>query len=206
MLWCTIWFQYKTMLYTSFLIFVFFVLPGVPFFLFMLMILFTNTLVSERYPCIWCSCLSIVTWELSLVASWVDHQVLSGELSLVASWVDHQVLSGVLSLVASWVDHQVLSGVLSLVASWVDHQVLSGVLSLVASWVDHQVLSGELSLVASWVDHQVFSRVRIAQCLGVFDVFCRCLFVPFFFSFSVFCCLSVSYITPLLRLHNHLIK
>ena len=190
MLWCTIWFQYKSLLYTSFFVFVLFVLPGVPFFLFMLMILFTNTLVSERYPCIWCSCLSTVTWELSLVASWVDHQVLSGELSLVASWVDHQVLSGVLSLVASWVDHQ----------------VLSGVLSLVASWVDHQVLSGELSLVASWVDHQVFSRVRIAQCLGVFDVFCRCLFVPFFFSFSVFCCLSVSYITPLLRLHNHLIK
>ena len=32
MLWCTIWFQYKTMLYTSFLVFVLFVLPGVPFF------------------------------------------------------------------------------------------------------------------------------------------------------------------------------
>ena len=158
MLWCTIWFQYKSLLYTSFFVFVLFVLPRVPFFLFMLMILFTNTLVSEQYPCIWCSCLSTVTWELSLVASWVDHQV------------------------------------------------LSGVLSLVASWVDHQVLSGELSLVASWVDHQVFSRVRIAQCLGVFDVFCRCLFVPFFFSFSVFCCLSFSYITPLLCLHNHLIK
>jgi hypothetical protein len=158
MLWCTIWFQYKTMLYTSFLIFVFFVLPGVPFFLFMLMILFTNTLVSERYPCI----MVFVSFNSNMSV------VISGKLSWSPGFIWRVVVSGKLSWSPGFIWRVVVSGKLSWPPGFF------------------------------WGSH--------CSMFSVFDAFCRCLFVPFFFSFSVFCCLSVSYITPLLCLHNHLIK